>query len=272
MISAMRMATYRSYRDGWSRAYMQAIGFDSAADPVCPDLAFGLETPAPRTEAKGESLTVGLGIMTYYGWHNDPEAGAAIFESYLGKIERFILGLLERGHNVRLLIGDINDKTALEALLARLRATRPGMTDAQLCAPPIASLIDVMSIIAGCDLVVATRFHNVVGALALGKPVISIGYAQKNDMLLAEMGLSAFCQHIETLDFGQLVQQFDKLAAGREEFGACVAQGIDTLRAGLAAQEAVLTKTFLAQASPAKSSTQIPQSSSPAATGTAGTN
>jgi polysaccharide pyruvyl transferase WcaK-like protein len=30
--------------------------------------------------------------------------------------------------------------------------------------------------------------------------VISIGYAQKNDMLLGEMGLSEFCQHIERLN------------------------------------------------------------------------
>ena len=41
-------------------------------------------------------------------------------------------------------------------------------------------------------IVVATRFHNVVCALKMKKPTISIGYASKNDVLLAEMGLAEF--------------------------------------------------------------------------------
>ena len=245
MTSALRMASYRSYRDNWSKDYLRSIGFDSDADPVCPDLAFGLETPQQHRRIAGDSLTVGLGIMTYYGWHNDPEAGAATFQGYLGKIERFILGLLERGHNVRLLVGDINDKAALDALLARIRAARPDITSAHLSAPPIASLTDVMTIIASCDVVVATRFHNVVGALALSKPVISIGYAKKNDALLGAMGLADFCQHIESLDSALLEQQFAKLSAGHADYSRLVHERVGLLRHGLAAQEAALTAAFL---------------------------
>jgi polysaccharide pyruvyl transferase WcaK-like protein len=244
MTSALRMASYRSYRDSWSKDYLGSIGFDSA-DPVCPDLAFGLEPPQQHQGITSDSLTVGLGIMTYYGWHNDPEAGVATLEGYLGKIAGFILGLLDHGHNVRLLVGDINDKTALDALLARIRAARPDITSARLSAPPIASLTDVMNIIAGCDLVVATRFHNVVGALALGKPVISIGYAKKNDVLLGAMGLADFCQHIESLDSTLLEQQFAKLSASRADYSQLVHERVGLLRDGLAAQEASLTAAFL---------------------------
>ncbi len=245
MKSALRMAAYRSYRDLYSKEYLQGIGFNSAADPVCPDLAFGFETPAPREEREEGRLTVGLGLMTYYGWHNDPEAGAIMFDGYLSKITNFILGMLDRGHNVRLLIGDINDKTALDGLLTRIATARPDLAEDRLSAPPIASLNDVMSIIAGCDLVVATRFHNVVGALALGKPVISIGYAQKNDMLLAQMGLSEFCQHIERLNPDLLQEQFGRLVAGRRRYSELVRERMAVLRARLRGQEATLTAAFL---------------------------
>jgi polysaccharide pyruvyl transferase WcaK-like protein len=43
--------------------------------------------------------------------------------------------------------------------------------------------------------------------------VISIGYAKKNDALLAEMGLAAYCQHIETFSVETLLAQFEALVA-----------------------------------------------------------
>ena len=39
---ALSLADYRSYRDAWSRSYLQSIGFESSRDRVCPDLAFSL--------------------------------------------------------------------------------------------------------------------------------------------------------------------------------------------------------------------------------------
>jgi len=47
----------------------------------------------------------------------------------------------------------------------------------------------------------------------LGRPVISLGYHSKNDELMAEMGLQAYCQHIERFSVDQLVQQFQTLVA-----------------------------------------------------------
>ena len=41
-----------------------------------------------------------------------------------------------------------------------------------------------MQQIAEVEVVVASRFHNVLLALLLGKPVVSIAYNQKNDALM----------------------------------------------------------------------------------------
>lgn len=253
MKSAMRLASYRSFRDGYSRDYMGSIGFDASADPVRPDLAFVLAPPAPAPAGAqhGDSLTVGVGLMTYYGWRNDAFAGAAQFERYVGKMVAFTLGLLDSGHQVQLLIGDANDRIALDALLAYVEAARPDLAPGRIVASPIASLDDVMGVVAACDVVLATRFHNVVGALALGKPVISVGYAKKNDMLLAGLGLGDFCQHIESLDPDLLMRQFRALAAGRGGYAALVRLGIAGLRTELKVQEAELAMLFLQEAQPA---------------------
>jgi polysaccharide pyruvyl transferase WcaK-like protein len=84
------------------------------------------------------------------------------------------------------------------------------------------SLNDLMNQIAGVDAVVATRFHNVLCSLKVGKPTISVGYAKKNDLLMESMGLGEFCQHIERLDVGVLKHQFDKLLEQRSIYQTIV--------------------------------------------------
>jgi polysaccharide pyruvyl transferase WcaK-like protein len=59
--------------------------------------------------------------------------------------------------------------------------------------------------------VVATRFHNVMCALKLGKPVVSLGYAPKNVALMASMGLSEFSQDANSLDVDLLIKQFTEI-------------------------------------------------------------
>ena len=44
----------------------------------------------------------------------------------------------------------------------------------------------------GTDAVIATRFHNVVGALMVNRPVIALGYNAKFNDVMASAGLSRF--------------------------------------------------------------------------------
>jgi len=74
----------------------------------------------------------------------------------------------------------------------------------------VSSLHDLMEEISETDVVIATRFHNIVCALKMEKPVISLGYSAKNDVLLAEMGLDEYCQHVDTFDVEVLIAQFEK--------------------------------------------------------------
>ena len=73
-----------------------------------------------------------------------------------------------------------------------------------------------MEQIAQTDVVVATRFHNIVCSLKMGRPTISLGYAKKNDVLMAEAGLGGFCQHVERFDVGLLIEQFQDVMEHRE--------------------------------------------------------
>ena len=70
-----------------------------------------------------------------------------------------------------------------------------------------------MAEIAATDLVIATRFHNVLKALRLGRPVISIGYASKNDDLMRAMGLGEYCHGVDDFDPARVLAQVRDMAA-----------------------------------------------------------
>ena len=93
---------------------------------------------------------------------------------------------------------------------------------------------------AGTDVVVATRFHNGVCALKMGKPTISIGYARKNEALLNDVGLAGYSQHIETFAVDTLIRQFEHLLQDRMRHAAEIRTRVQEFRSRLDRQDARL--------------------------------
>ena len=239
MVEALRQAQYRSYRDQLSRDYLAGVGFSDQGDQVFPDLAFslpgrherGCRPVAPRPQ------TIGVGVMGYYGWRNSQQHGAHIYDEYVAKIGRFTAWLLEQGYSVHLLTGEIpTDQRPVQDVLQYLLSAVDSETRSRICVPEINEPDDVFAAIAATDLVVATRFHNVISALLLGRPVLSLGYSKKNDVLLAEMGIGQFCQAVEDFSVEKLQQQFQALAARAGEAAANICSRVDSYRALLDAQ------------------------------------
>ena len=54
-------------------------------------------------------------------------------------------------------------------------------------------------------------------ALKLSKPTLSIGYAAKHNALMADMGLSEFCQSARSLDVDRLIEQFKELESSSRQ-------------------------------------------------------
>jgi polysaccharide pyruvyl transferase WcaK-like protein len=220
MTLAARVADYRSYRDKVSKDYMTHFGFDAHDDPVYPDLVFSLPTldTGDCDQAGAKPLAVGVGVMAYRWWKNDAGSVDEIYRTYIGKLGAFVKWLLEQRYHVRLVIGEMTDQRAVDDLLARIPAHLLDSGKAQIVSEPINSINDVLHQVAETDIMVATRFHNVISALMLNKPVVSVGYADRFNDLMGEMGLTKYCQHIERLDVGQLIEQFYALRRDYQRF------------------------------------------------------
>ncbi|HEY7646345.1 MAG TPA: polysaccharide pyruvyl transferase family protein, partial [Hyphomicrobiales bacterium] len=244
MKAAARLARYRSYRDRNSKDFMTGIGLRRPGDRVTPDLAFRLPRPEAAAPAHGGKV-IGLGVMGYNGWKHAQADGGAIYRGYVGKLGEFGAWLIGKGYGVRLIVGDDGDAQAVKDIAGAIAAERGASGSDGIIAEPAASLTDVMRQIGETELVVATRFHNIVCALMMAKPAISIGYAKKNDVLLGEAGLGDFCQHIERLDVDLLKRQFETLMAERERHIPRIAATAEAYRQELEAQEARLLTELL---------------------------
>lgn len=223
--TALRLADYRGYRDVDSRDNLVRMGFPAGNDPVYPDLAFSLPDVAPPavTRSGERRPSVAVGLYDFLGRGAAGDEPARAYRAYVDKLCTFVVWLLERGHRVRLVLGDLTyDVPVLDDVRRQLdaRGVRPG--DDALADEPATSVDELLRQLAEADLVVATRFHNVLLSLLLGKPAVSVSYHRKNDALMAAMGLEHYCQAVASLDVERLVVQFRDLEKNAERVRSAI--------------------------------------------------
>ena len=240
--AAARMASYRSYRDHHSKEAMIKRGVGVAAgDPVYPDLVFGL--PSPPEEA-GDPGTVGVGLMAYFGGNDDRREAERLHQHYLDTMKSFIRWLVDSGHRVRLFWGDNKedmDGVVVQSILDDLRQHRPDLEPSTVIAEPFSSPEELLRELGPVGIFVGTRYHNVVSALKLSKPTISIGYSSKFDVLMEDMGLSGYCQSARSVELGRLLEQFADLEEHVEELRSGLLERNRAITAGLEHQFSLLT-------------------------------
>jgi len=212
--AALSLANYRSYRDAFSKEYLEGIDFKTDGDAVYPDLAFSLPismTPG-SSQRNGHKAVIGMGLMTYYNRRSTFEADETLYHAYVATVGKFVAALVQRKYAVRLLIGDVKyDQRVREDLRRHLEAGGLKFDGTTIVDEPASTFDDVLSQLAATDIVVASRFHNVLLALMLNKPVVAISYHEKVEALMSSVGLTEFCQDIDHVDIDRLCDQVTML-------------------------------------------------------------
>jgi polysaccharide pyruvyl transferase WcaK-like protein len=211
--SALALADFRSYRDNATKEYLSSIGARVADDRVYPDLAFSIaeEIKAKYAIPRSGRPVVGLGLMLYDGKLSVGTPRESICTAYFEQLIVFVKWLLAQNYDIRLLIGDLCDEPVTTEFKALLKHHLEGIGEDRIIDEPVRSVADLLAQIAQTDTVVATRFHNVLLALVLNKPVISISFHQKCTSLMHSMELQEYCQDIQHLNSDRLIEQFCQL-------------------------------------------------------------
>ena len=113
-------------------------------------------------------------------------------DRYRDTMVSIVRGVLALGYDARLVVGDDADAGMAESIRNEVGSPRVE------CRVPV-SLNDLSAVFADAAAVVATRFHNVLMSIRIGKPTIGIAYAPKTRDLMASVGLENDCLEVADL-------------------------------------------------------------------------
>jgi len=231
------LARYRSYRDERSRRLIESIGVRNAG-PVGPDLAFGWEPPDVSAEEPGaDGRTIGLNVFPYKDWRYSPSYDPAAYAAYVEKIGDLALALLARGHRIRLFPTQLRaDVRVIRDVLETLKPRLPTGGEDRLQVASIRTVDDLAREIGRADVIIATRFHAIVIAMLMGKPVLGLCNESKMTDLMSDMGQAAYALPLDSFEVSGALARFADLQADRDRVTAELARGVRRARQALEPQ------------------------------------
>jgi polysaccharide pyruvyl transferase WcaK-like protein len=245
--AALSLADYRSYRDNLSKQYLLRIGFDSMNDQIYPDLAFSLsEASMPTSAFMSKTSVVALGVKNYEGQYGPlPRLHEAddIYQLYINKIVTFMAWLLEHKYTVQLVIGDLNtDPQVLADVKMLLFKRKIKYKDVQIIDEQIDTVEKLISHLATSNIVVSSRFHNVILGLLLNKPVFALSYSEKFAELMQGFDLARYEYHIDQLDVNPLIESFTELEKSSDKVKERISRKVEEYRNALEKQYMIMYK------------------------------
>ena len=212
---SLLLADYASFRDAGSRRLLEWAG-GGREWHVCPDLAQSLQLEAQAARDDGRAPTVAINPMPVYDRRIWYQADDARYEHYVAQLSLFASRLLRERFPVFFFSTHPSDDQVIDDVLAGI--------DEQLVfangAPARKSsqtVVEVMSVFASADLVVATRYHGAVLALRAGRPVLALCYYRKTREVLQAMQQEAYAVDVDELDHEDLWRRFELLVSRRSK-------------------------------------------------------
>jgi polysaccharide pyruvyl transferase WcaK-like protein len=245
--ASLNFSDYRSYRDIASKQYVEKMGPCRGCDLVYPDLAFSLQSALlPARQNVGKQRPVfGIGLKDYLGpgglrdRHNN-----RTYRDYLNTLGDLVAWLCERKYMVRVIIGDVLYDSGVKQDFMELLHERGLMNqEGQIVNEPVFTVKHLLSQIAAIDFLVTSRFHNLVLALMLNKPVVCLSDHGKLDSLMSEIGLTDYCLPLANLDFDDLIDRVVKLERNAEALRPYIKQKTEEYRRTLDEQYSLIFKS-----------------------------
>jgi polysaccharide pyruvyl transferase WcaK-like protein len=235
--NALRLADYVSFRDDNSRALVQKIGFTGKSQ-VSADCVYALDLSAHSTRnvARQEPI-VGLSPMAYCDprvyWQKDQP----IYERFIHNVGSFGSWLGQNHYRLALFSTDIwFDSQTIEDVKAALGNANGDLQSRLVKHERITGIDGLLSQMNSMDYVVTCRFHGVVFAHLLNKPVLALSHHPKVSALMNDLGLARYCVDIRNCDVNMLKETFLSLVGNSDEIRSRMADRLACYRRSLSIQ------------------------------------
>jgi polysaccharide pyruvyl transferase WcaK-like protein len=140
------------------------------------------------------------------------------YSDFIQNLALFGSQLIQDQHRLRIFSTDISfDAEAIEDLTFALKRSSSVASPEWIRQDTVAGIHDLLSQMSEVDYVVTCRFHGVVFAHLLNKPVLAISHHPKVSTLMADFGLSEYCVDIRAIDPDSLAALFRRMADNQKD-------------------------------------------------------
>lgn len=215
--SAIAHAQSITVRDEESGALLTAIGVRRELR-VCPDMAYAWAVPASfgsrsTADARDRRVT-GVNVMAHQDPRYWPRGREERYQAYIAKMAEVVRLLVARGDRVHLFSSQSPaDGPPTADLLHHLGALGHDGEHVVSSVGATETEHELVELLAGCDAVVAGRYHSLLLPMAMGIPVVGLAYNPKTHALLGAGGLGDCCFDIDAFTPDDVVSALDRLEA-----------------------------------------------------------
>ena len=184
--------------------------------------------------------------MHHAGMYGDITHDDKTYQKYTETLLDLVKWLLDRGYDVRLLIGELRDPVSEFRRLLDERL--PGLEPTRIQHASVTSVEALLAQFADTDFVLVTRFHNIIFALLNDKPVVSISFHSKCASLMCDMGLSEYCLQIDRVEIDELIGKVRNVQNNSHQLRALIASRTENFRLSLEEQYQLIVSHWGVQA------------------------
>lgn len=231
---SMGRADYRSFRDPWSLTAAVQMGAAGPGDRTTADLVFAVDPqvdypigpsrspggPSRPGRARGR---VALGVMGF-SWIALDDHGVSPTDPYVQALVGAAVELVEQGDEVLVFCGDVADHRVVDRVVELSRERLADRGCAHLVTSVHSTLFaDHLRELASADVVVGSRFHNLVAAILLKRSTVAVADRVKVRDLMEHAGLGDYVLEARTLTSEALVEQVRRARDNRGDIQAVLA-------------------------------------------------
>jgi polysaccharide pyruvyl transferase WcaK-like protein len=232
--SALRTASYRSYRDNDSKLAVRTL-IDSSNDPVYPDLAFSYPDPIVGNPRDGSTedgrLVVGFSPIAYCDPRAWPYKDERRYAAYVSKLGEVVNWLLTEKYRVLFFTTDSPDSATMEDIKALIpTGALTGDAIQFLPGSDEQSVDSLLKGISRVDLTIASRLHGVILSHLNSTPVLALSFDGKVDSHMRSIGQAHYCLNIDDFRLDTLSERFNALKLSREQESAQISRTTSTFR------------------------------------------
>jgi polysaccharide pyruvyl transferase WcaK-like protein len=215
-VAAIRLAHLRSFRDAESIEILRNAGL-RAACRVDPDPALGIDAQSLAQRRSRDPDLVVVSPISFRTWTRIREAS---YDAYVRSLAATCDLWAREGKRIRFVCSDVfMDPPVVDEVLSHVDST----TRARSEFIGVKAVDDFLSSVADARVVIASRLHGLILAVAAGTPVIAISPARKVTRFMTDCGLADYCLDISAVSADSLQALVERTGRESVQLGELIA-------------------------------------------------